>query len=521
MKSCRMLFVTLGWALLIFAGTAKLRAQEAANPAPKADAPAARSDFALTIYSSADPGSFDPKQFSQNRGQPVPGYGVVRETRKIALNEGENTVRFTDVASGIDPTTVAFKSLTLPGSTAVLEQDYAFDLVSSEKILEKFLGEQISVKVKGQPGNDISTLLSAEPGMLIVQDRAGGALRMIPRGQDLAEIALPKLPEGLITKPTLIWKVATNKTGEQDVQVSYQTDGLTWRADYNLVLSGESSKADLGAWVSILNQSGATYPNARLKLVAGDVQRVQPPRVITYSGMRAEMGMDKRSAPQFEEKAFFEYHLYTLARKTSLADRSTKQIELFPAKVGVPVAKTYVYYGLPVDFRGFIPPAPNPDRNLGTQSNKKVDIYLSVKNTEANGLGLPLPAGRVRVYQRDEADAALEFVGEDTIGHTSKGEEVLVKLGSAFDVVGERKQTNFVANVNGRVITESFEISVRNHKAEPIKVIVKENLFRWANWAITASSDPYEKEDSRTIHFPVEVKADGEKKLTYTVRYSW
>ena len=519
MKSRRMLFMTRAWTLIIFAGNGELRAQEVANPAPKPDAPAVRADFALTIYSSADPGSFDPRQFLQNRGQPLPGYGVVRETRKIALNEGENTVRFTDVASGIDPTTVAFKSLTLPGSTAVLEQDYAFDLVSSEKILEKFLGEQISVKVKGQPGNDISTLLSAEPGMLIVQDRAGGALRMIPRGQDLAEIALPKLPEGLITKPTLIWKVATDKTGEQDVQVSYQTDGLTWRADYNLVMSKESNKADVGAWVSILNQSGATYPNARLKLVAGDVQRVQPPQIMY--GARMEVLAAKAAAPQFEEKAFFEYHLYTLARKTSLADRSTKQIELFPAKVGVPVAKTYVYYGLPAEFRGFMPPTPNPDRNLGTQSNKKVDVYLSMKNTEANGMGVPLPAGRVRVYQRDESDAALEFVGEDTIGHTSKGEEVLVKLGSAFDVVGERKQTNFVANINGRVITESFEINIRNHKAEPIKVIVKENLFRWATWAITASSDPFEKEDSRTIHFPVEVKADGEKKLSYTVRYSW
>jgi hypothetical protein len=349
-----------------------------------------------------------------------------------------------------------------------------------------------------------------------------GQIRLVPRQPDPAEITLPALPSGLITKPTLVWKVAAEKAGKHDVRVSYQTDGLTWRADYNLVLSGDEKKSDLGAWVTILNESGASYPDAKLKLVAGDVQRIAPTQA-AQGGMGGGMGRMAAApmAPGFQEKAFFEYHLYTLGRTTSLANRSTKQIELFPSKAGVPVVKKYVYYGLPRGFNVYLGPEPNRDRNLGTQSNKKVDIYLALKNTEANGMGLPLPAGRVRVYKKDEADAALEFVGEDTIEHTPKNEEILVKLGSAFDVVGERRQLDFQANIPSHWITETFEITVRNQKTEPVEVLIKETLFRWVTWQILQNTDKFEKQDSRTIHFPVTVPAGGQKKVTYTVRYTW
>lgn len=504
-------------ALMTIASAQEKTAVADDNPEP------GRSKYAITIYSSADPASFDPKSFVQNaRGVPgqsqVPGYGVVRDARKVPLKEGENTVKFTDVAAGIDPTTVSFKSKTAPGTTTVLEQDYEYDLVGGDKILEKYLGEAIAVEQKGQSPFQ-GTLLSAEPGMLVLQGPAG--LKLIPRGQDLVGISLKKLPEGLITKPTLVWKVNTDKAADHDVEVSYQTNGLTWRADYNFVVAPDDKKADVGAWVSILNESGASYPGAKLKLVAGDVQRVQPPQVM-YKPMGRMAGMAAAPAPAgFEEKAFFEYHLYTLGRLTSLADHSTKQIELFPARIGVPVEKIYVYYGQDAQFRSFISPVPNPDRNLGTQSNKKVDIYLKVKNSEANGLGIPLPAGRLRVYKKDTDDSALEFVGEDTIQHTAKNEELRVKLGSAFDVVGERKQIGFDVNQNGHVMNETIEIHVRNHKTEPVKVLVKENLFRWVNWEIVQKTADFEKEDSRTIHFPVEVPADGEKVFTYTVRYTW
>jgi hypothetical protein len=486
--------------------------------ADAAEAPA-RSDFALTVYSTADPASFDPKQAAQarqaNPAESLPGYGVVRETRRVTLEKGINTVRFTDVAAGIDPTTVSFASLTDPRGTAVVEQDYEFDLVGADKLLQKYLGRPVTVQPKGQAPFD-ATLLAAEPGTLVLRHQ--GQVRLIPRQPDPAEITLPALPSGLITKPTLVWKVAAEKPGAHDVRVSYQTDGLTWRADYNLVVSRDDKTADLNTWVSLLNESGASYPDATLKLVAGDVQRVEPQRV--YPGAMMGMAAPAPAAPGFQEKTFYEYHLYTLGRPTSLADRSTKQIELFPARTRVPVTRTYVYDGAP-RFRLFVSPAPNQDRNFGTQGNTKVDIDLAVKNTEENGMGLPLPAGRVRVYKKDEADAALEFVGEDTIGHTPKGETVRVKLGSAFDVVGERKQTDFRINAPAHVIDESFAITVRNHKPEPVRVTVREHLYRWVTWQITQASDRYEKQDARTVYFPIDVPADGEKTVRYTVRYTW
>ncbi|MGE3822500.1 MAG: DUF4139 domain-containing protein, partial [Isosphaeraceae bacterium] len=368
----------------------------------------------------------------------------------------------------------------------------------------------------------LATLLAAEPNTLVL--RSGqGQIRLIPRQPEPAEIALPALPSGLITKPTLIWKVNANKAGPHDARVSYQTDGLTWRADYNLVLSGKETALDLGAWVTILNQSGASYPDARLKLVAGDVQRIQPPEnMARMEAMPRMMAPAAAAAPGFEEKAFFEYHLYTLGRLTSLADRSTKQIELFPSRAGVPVAKTYVYHGVPDSFRRFAGGGGlNVDREYGTESNTKVDVYLELKNIEANGMGIPLPAGRVRVYKRDDADGAVEFVGEDVINHTPKNEDVRIKLGTAFDVVGERKQTNFQANQAAHWIVESYQITLRNQKTEPVRVIVKENLFRWSNWEITQTTDPFEKQDSRTIHIPVTVPAGMSKTIQYTVRYTW
>jgi hypothetical protein len=305
-------------------------------------------------------------------------------------------------------------------------------------------------------------------------------------------------------------------------QITYQTNSLTWRADYNLTVNSTDDAADIGAWVTIVNQSGAAYPDSKLKLVAGDVQRVNPPQNI-YAQRFALAGavLADESRIAFAEKAFFEYHLYTLGRTTSLANNSTKQIELFAPKLDVPIKKTYVYYGVPEQLRFFSPDSPNQDQNLGTDSNKKVDVYLLLTNSENNGMGIPLPAGRIRVYKRNPDDNEQEFIGEDVIQHTPKDEDVMVRLGSAFDIVGQRRQTDFNANYNGHVITESFEIKLRNHKAMPVHVIVKENLYRWSNWEITASSDPWQKQDYRTIHIPVDVPVNGEKTVTYTVKYTW
>jgi hypothetical protein len=488
-------------------------------------APAEGSDFSLTVYSTADPATFDPQELArqqimnpydrwQNR---LPGYGVVRELRKIDLQQGENTLRFTDVASGIDPTTVSFESKTAPATTSVLEQNYEYDLVNFEALLGKFINKQITITRNNRTFK--ATLLSSDPSSIIYRegDDPNGPVQVM--GRDPNAIQLPDT-RGLNTKPTLVWKVTAQRAGTHEAQVTYQTDGLTWRADYNVVVNQGDTAADIGAWVTLLNQSGASYPNAKLKLVAGDVQRVRQQRD-EYFGKRVLMNQLSDAQQSYQEKSFFEYHLYTLGRPTTLAQNSTKQIELFAQRNDVPVTKTYVYYGLPEQFRLFVPSQPNPDRNLGLEMNKKVDIYLLMQNSEKNGMGIPLPAGRIRVYKQDDADKSLEFVGEDVIQHTPKDEQVMIRLGSAFDVVGERKQTDFNVNVDEHWINESFEIKLRNHKKEPVKVIVKENLFRWTNWEITKSSDKYEKQDYRTIHIPVDVPVDGEKTVTYSVKYTW
>jgi hypothetical protein len=235
-------------------------------------------------------------------------------------------------------------------------------------------------------------------------------------------------------------------------------------------------------------------------------------------GPRSMNAMLEKSG--FEEKAFFEYHLYTLGRPTTLPDNSTKQIELFPTARGVPCEKVLVYYGLSAGYRGFFS-SPRMDRNFGTQSNKKVDIYLRFKNEKKAGMGMALPSGRIRVSKLDPADDTLEFIGEDVIDHTPKDEEVLIKMGSAFDVVGERKQINFKVDTTRKWIEEEIEIKVRNHKEEAVTVIVKENLYRWMNWRISEETHEYEKIDARTVHFPIEVEPDGEQVIRYTVRYTW
>jgi len=472
---------------------------------------------ALTIYSSAQPGAIRPEQY--RNGGNVPGYAVVRHLRTLDLKAGRNTVRFSDVAALIDPTTVSFESLTDPKGTRVIEQNFQFDLVNTQKLLEKYIDRTISVdQVRGSGVETFrGTLLSTAGGLVL--RREDGSVQLLPHN---AGVRLPELPGGLITRPTLVWDVASARGGRQKTRVSYQTGGITWWADYNLAYAeganANACKLDVGAWVSILNRSGAGYDEAKLKLVAGDVQRATRPGYAAEA-MPAARAMLADKVAGFAEKAFFEYHLYTLGRPTTLPDRSTKQIELFPVAHGVPCEKKLVYYGLAPGWRGF---RPNPvtDRNVGVQTNKKVDVYLSFRNSKKNNMGMPLPAGRVRVSKADE-DGALEFIGEDTIDHTPKDERVLIKLGSAFDVVGERRQLAFHIDTSRRTMTETIEVRLRNHKEEPVTVEVKENLYRWVNWEITDKTHAYRKEDARTVVFPLDVPADGEQVLRYTVRYSW
>lgn len=499
---------------------AGLAAIAAAQPAGQ---PAGPSPTTITIYSSAQPGAipaaaYRPTPASMNlgnpwQGMPIPGYAVVKLERPVQLKSGRSTVRFTDVAALIDPTTVSFESLTAPATTRVVEQSFQFDLVSPQKMLERFVGKDINLDGKKV------RLLSANPGsILVVED---GEVRLV---SDLSKstIRFPSAGEDLITKPTLIWDVQAQQEGEHKTRVSYQTEGITWWADYNLVFAegkdANSGTLDVGAWVSILNQSGGSYENTRLKLVAGDVQRVQPPqRRPFHSDAMRSAGME--AAPGFEEKSFFEYHLYTLGRPTSIPDNATSQMELFKPAKDIPAEKVLVYYGQDADFGFYGSPA--MDRNFGVTGNTKVDVYLKFKNDKEKGLGIPLPAGRVRVSKLDPADKSLEFIGEDAISHTPQGEDVLIKMGSAFDVVGQRTQTDFLVDEGRKRIEETIQIKVRNRKAEPVNVIIKENLYRWSTWEIVQKSGDFEKIDARTIHFPVRIEPDKEAVVTYKVRYTW
>jgi hypothetical protein len=475
---------------------------------------------AITIYSSARPGTLSPQTFrSGGEGAAVPGYALVREDRRFDLKGGRTLLRVPDVPALIDPTTVSFASLTDPAGTRVIEQSFEFDLTSTQKLLSRYLDHEITVEQpRGQGvGSFTGTLVGTQGGLTL--KAADGSVRVV---NGYSGATLPGLPGGLISRPTLVWDIEAGRAGAHDARIAYQTGGMTWWADYNLTYTEPGPgkcRLDVGAWVTVVNQSGAAYADAKLKLIAGDVQRAQP-RPQMAAAPAALGRVQEAKAAGFEEKAFFEYHLYTLGRPTSLAQNSTKQIELFPTATGVGCEKKLVYAGQAMGFAYY--GSPMTDRGFGVQSNRKVDVYLRIRNAKADGLGIPLPAGKLRVSKRDDADGSLEFIGEDLIDHTARDETVQVKLGSAFDVVGERRQLDYRVDTSAKWIEEDIEIRVRNQKPdEAVEVIVKESLYRWSAWAITRKSQDFQKEDSRTALFPVRIAPKGEAVVRYTVRYTW
>ncbi|MFM7810010.1 MAG: DUF4139 domain-containing protein [Planctomycetota bacterium] len=478
------------------------------------------SGVSLTVYSSADPAGFDPRQFLEQQQSGwgmvmgVPGFGLVRETRTVDVPKGIGEIAFTDVAAFIDPTTVSFNDLTDP-STAVLDQRFEFDLVGADKLLERYVDQPIKalVDMQGGPLQLSGTLLAARGGMLVVQRDAG--VDLVP--QSHATITLGALPGGLRTRPTLLWNLQSGSGGKHQVRMGYQTGGITWRSDYNVTLDAANTKADLSAWVTLLNVCGRAFEDAKLKLIAGDVQRVQP----RGGGMPvpAVMAMDKAGSPEwFQEKTFGEYHLYTLPRAVDIPQNASQQIALFPSVSGIPVEKLLVYEGASMNWGGGGQPI--DVREFGQFGNSKVDVYVRLKNDKASNLGMPLPAGKMRVFQRDEADGSLEFIGEDVIGHTPRDEKVLIRLGSAFDVVGERNQTDFRVDRARRQITESFTIEIRNRKDAPVTVLVRERLYRWSNWKVSTQAR-YEKVNTGTIEFPVDVAPNAVQTISYSVEYTW
>jgi len=433
---------------------------------------------------------------------------LVRDRRTLDLVEGVNEIAFQEVAEQIDPSSVLFRSLTDITGTVVLEQNYEYDIVSSQKLLEKFVDQAIELITEDGSAYR-GTLLSGTRDVIL---QAGDGMVTMVKQDQVREFTFPELPEGLITKPSLLWLVEAAMEGAHNVEVTYLTEGVSWQADYVVLLDSADEQIDLDGWVSLDNRSGATYEDAKLKLVAGDIHRER--QAAAYAEDEVMMARPA-SAPAVEERAFFEYHLYEVQRPVTVKDRQTKQIE-FATAADVPVTKFFVYDASQQPYPVY---RPITEPSYGDVGNRKVMVMLELENSEDAGLGVPLPRGRVRVYKED-VDGSAQFVGEDTIDHTPKDEKVQLYLGDAFDIVGERKQTDF-RKLGERSIEESYEISIRNHKEVDIEVRVVEHMFRWSEWEITEETLDHVKTDARTIEYRAEVESDGEATIEYTVLYRW
>ncbi|HET6347584.1 MAG TPA: DUF4139 domain-containing protein [Candidatus Krumholzibacteria bacterium] len=422
--------------------------------------------------------------------------GLVKDVRSLELKNGVQNLWFEGVAGQIDATSVHIRSVDAPNALRVLEQNFEYDLISPDKLMEKYIGQTVELVVTREDGATETTkakLIGTQGGY--VYELENGKIAVNPPGR----VVLPALPSGLISKPSLVWMLESSKA-KQTVEASYLTAGIGWKADYVAVLSGDDSQLDLSGWVTINNTSGATYTDASLQLVAGNVNRVLPPmRPGLVNAMEATPMAGKQ---QFQEESFFEYHLYTLERRTTLKDNQTKQIELLSAK-DARTKKAFVVSPQSYWFYRF-----------EDVEKPKVGVYISVDNTKANQMGMPLPKGTLRVYKQD-SKGALQFIGEDSIDHTPEDETIRVKLGDAFDVVAERKQTNFEVLSSGHLYRSSYQVTLRNHKSENITVSVVDMLP--GDWTITASSHKYEKETAQRIRFDVPVPAKGNADLTYTV----
>ncbi len=439
------------------------------------------------------------------------GYAVVRELRNLQIDK-DGVAKFTDVATGIDPTTVHFRSLT-DAKAKLLEQNYQYDLVSANKLLQKYIDRPIDVVCKGKTYS--GTLMSFDGVQLVLKEDSGGIV-MVRRPDNVQDIRFKVLPEGLLTKPTLVWLVDTDKAGKQLCEVTYQTSGMQWHAEYVLVLNQDDTGGDLTGWVSVQNNSGKAFKDARMKFIAGDVRKIQDqPRRIAETAMRK----GRREDAGMQEKAFFEYHMYTLGRPSTVANNEVKQLEMFDPARGLKVTKKYLFN--PMNSNRWHYGSRYTNKSYGIESPKKVNVFVEFKNTKDNKLGIPMPAGKVRVYKQDPADEALEFIGEERIDHTPKDEPIELLIGNAFDIVGERKQVNFRVESGRHWMQEKIEIEIRNHKDEDVTVRVKEPMYRWTNWTITESNQQYEKLDARNVAWDVKVKANGKTKVTYTVEYTW
>jgi hypothetical protein len=449
---------------------------------------------------------------------------LIREERTLTLPKGMSRAVLPQIPTTIDGTSLHFLSLTDPSAVRVLEQNYQYDLVHQSKLLERYLGKEIEfVRVNPETNKEytvtgrlLSTGYSGQSLMSGMVAEINGKIEVNPVGR----LVLPSLPEGLIIRPQLEWMVSNTREGSHRAEISYLAGGLSWSSDYVALLNAEDTKVDLTGWVTLTNNSGTSFLNAGLKLVAGDVNVVQEQLGGMMRAQKTMMAEADAAAPQFQQTELFEYKLYTLQRKTDIRDNETKQVELIAAK-NVPSRKMFIYDGLGDQWRYWYNNySYRSQGSFGQVSNPKVGVYMTIRNDDKSGLGIPMPKGKVRVYKRD-ADGKEQFIGEDRIDHTPKDEEIRLYLGNAFDIVGERSQKDFKTIASGHVVEETFEIRIRNHKSEAVEVQVYEHPWRWSQWEVVSASGEWQKVDQSTLRFPVKLGKDGEKVVRYTVRYTW
>jgi hypothetical protein len=516
----------LGLALASLAGsmTARAGGGEARATMPAAAEAETSTPASLTIYNQM--------------------FAVVRQVFPLELRAGVNQVRFNEITAHLEPDSVILRDPTGARRLEILEQNYRNDPVSQELLLSLNEGKTIEFLSKDKDGKDVIV-----PGRVVRSGYMPHYAAMSQYGQNYAmqqyayaqggngqpiievngklQFALPGMPifpalaDDTILKPTLDWEIRSDKPGAANAELSYVTGGMRWQADYNIVAPEEGDVLDVVGWVTLDNQSGKTFPNAKIKLMAGDVSKIQQGNLQTWANARAAIDSLEAAGPAVTEKKFDEYHLYTLERATTLRDREMKQVEFIRA-AGVKAQRLYVYDGLKTD-RNTAGWAMENIRNTpsyGTQSNPKVWVMQEIKNSEENHLGMPLPKGRVRFYRRDK-DGQVEFTGENVIDHTPKDELLRFYTGNAFDLVGERRRTYYKLDSADNWMDEAFEIKLRNHTKAATEIRVVEHLYRWSTWEISQKSAPFNKLDSQTIEFRVSVPADGETKVTYMVHYTW
>jgi hypothetical protein len=485
-----LLLISLAAGAVAFAPLAWHAGHADAAARPAADTPSSTQkdqvDLNVTVYNS--------------------NVALVRDVRQLSLPSGSFSLKFEDVAASINPATVHFRSLTEPAHLSVIEQNYEYDLLDPGKLLQKYVGKEVTLVHRETENNSTKWV---ETKALLLADNNGPVWKIggeIVTGMTAESYRFADLPENLYSKPTLLWMLQNSGPKSQKVEASYLTSNMNWNADYVLTVNRDDKAADLDGWVTLNNNSGTAYKNAKLQLVAGDLHRV-PNGVGATAGV-ALARKEAVAAPQFSQENFSEYHLYSLERRTSIEDKESKQISLLTG-TAIPVEKFLLVEGQAYYYRA--------SQGIGNPIPQTVKVSYRFKNDEKSGLGMPLPAGNFRVYQSD-SKGGVQLVGEDHIGHTPKDEKVTIYVGDAFDVVCERKETDF-RKISDRVYELEYEITLRNHKSSDVNVEVREPIG--GDWEILKSNYKSTKLDSSTLAFQIPVEKDGTATLNYRVRVKW